>query len=68
MYQFRRQDMAVQVARLLAVYERESLVVMARNLMDMFTSCALTHAAVHVAGRHMAAVYRPGRGHYIGLP
>ena len=67
MYQFRRQDMALQAARLLAVYERQPIVVMVRGLMDLFTIGPITHAAVHVAGRHMATVYRSGRVRYKGL-
>jgi hypothetical protein len=65
MYQFRRQDMALQAARLLAV--RQPIVVMVRGLMDLFTIGPITHAAVHVAGRHMATVYRSGRVRYNGL-
>ena len=68
MYQFRRQDMALQVARLLAVYERQPIVIMARDLMDVFTVGPITDAAVQVAGRHMATVYRSGRVQYRGLP
>jgi hypothetical protein len=37
MYQFRREDMALQAARLLAVYERQPIVVMARGFMGLFT-------------------------------
>jgi hypothetical protein len=60
MYQFRREDMAFQAARLLAVYEREPIVVMARGLMDFFTVGPINNAAVQEAGRHMATVYRSG--------
>ena len=58
MYQFRREDMALEAARLLAVYERQPIVVMARGLMDFFTIGPMDSAAVHEAGRHMATVYR----------
>jgi hypothetical protein len=60
MYQFRREDMALEAARLLAVYERQPIVVMARGLMDFFTIGPMDSAAVHEAGRHMATVYRSG--------
>lgn len=60
MYQFRRQDMALQAARLLAVYERQPIVVMARGLMNLFTVGPINSAVVHEAGRHMATVYRSG--------
>jgi len=66
MYQFRRQDMASQAARLLAVYERQPIVMMARGFMDLFTIGPITNAAVHVAGRHLATVYRSGRVDFMG--
>jgi len=67
MYQFRREDMALQAARLLAVYERQPIVVMARGLMDLFTIGPINNAAVHEAGRLMATVYRSGHVDYMGL-
>ena len=67
MYQFRREDMALQAARLLAVYERQPIVVMARGLMDFFTIGPINNAAVHEAGRHMATVYRSGHVDHMGL-
>jgi hypothetical protein len=67
MYQFRREDMALQAARLLAVYESQPIVVMARGLMNFFTIGPLNNAAVHEAGRHMATVYRSGHIDHIGL-
>jgi hypothetical protein len=67
MYQFRREEMALQAARLLAVYERQPIVVMARGIMDLFTIASLNNAAVHEAGRHMATVYRSGHVDYRGL-
>ena len=67
MYQFRREDMALQAARLLAVYERQPIAVMARGLMDFFTIGPLSNAAVHKAGRHMATVYRSGHVDHMGL-
>jgi hypothetical protein len=60
MYQFRREDMAFEVARLLAVSEGQPIVVMARGLMDFFTIGPINNAAVHEAGRHMATVYCSG--------
>ena len=60
MYQFRREDMALQAARLLAIYESQPIVVMARGLMNFFTIGPINNAAVHEAGRHMATVYRSG--------
>jgi hypothetical protein len=60
MYQFRREDMAVQAARLLATYERQPIVIMARGFMNLFTIGPLDNAVVHEAGRHMATVYRSG--------
>ena len=60
MYQFRREDMALEAARLLAVYETRPIVVMARGLMDFFTIGPIDSAVVHEAGRHMATVYRSG--------
>jgi hypothetical protein len=67
MYQFRREDMALQAARLLAVYEREPIVVMARGFMALFTIGPLNNTAVHEAGRHMATVYRSGHVEHMGL-
>jgi hypothetical protein len=67
MYQFRREDMALEAARLLAVYERQPIVVMARGLMDLFTIGPINNAAVHEAGRLMATVHRSGRVDYMGL-
>jgi hypothetical protein len=67
MYQFRREDMALQAASLLAVYERKPIVVMARGIMDLFTVAPLNNAAVREAGRHMATVYRSGHLDYMGL-
>ena len=60
MYQFRREDMALQAARLLAVYERQPIVVMARGFMNLYTIGPMDNAAVQEAGRHMATVYRSG--------
>ena len=60
MYQFRREDMALQAARLLAIYEGQPILVMARGLMDFYTIGPINNAAVHEAGRHMATVYRSG--------
>jgi len=67
MYQFRREDMALQAARLLAVYERKPIVVMARGIMDLFTIGPINNAAVHESGRHMSTVYRSGHVDYMGL-
>ena len=67
MYQFRREDMAFEVARLLAVYEGQPIVVMARGLMDFFTIGPINNAAVHEAGRHMATVYCSGHVDHMGL-
>ena len=68
MHQFRRQDIAVQVARLLAVWKRLPIIVMARSLMDWFTVAPITTVAVHVAGRHVARVSRSELVRYRGLP
>ena len=67
MYQFRREDMALQAARLLAVYETQPILVMARGFMGLFTIGPLSSAAVHEAGRHMATVYRSGHVDHMGL-
>jgi hypothetical protein len=67
MYQFRREDMALQAARLLAVYETQPIVVMARGLMDFYTIGPINKAAVHEAGRHMATVYRSGHVDHMGV-
>ena len=67
MYQFRREDMALQAARLLAVYETQPILVMARGFMGLFTIGPLSSAAVHEAGRHMATVYRSGHIDHMGL-
>ena len=67
MYQFRREDMAFQAARLLAIYEGQPIVVMARGLMDFFTIGPISSAAVHEAGRHMATVYRSGHVDHMAL-
>ena len=67
MYQFRREDMALQAARLLAVYEAEPIMVMARGFLGLFTIGPLNSSAVHEAGRHMATVYRSGHVDHMGL-
>jgi len=67
MYQFRREDMALQAARLLAVYETQPIVVMVRGFMNFFTIGPINNAAVHEAGRHMATVYRSGHVDHMGL-
>lgn len=67
MYQFRREDMALQAARLLAIYERQPILVMARGLMDLYTIGPINSAAVYEAGRHMATVYRSGHVDHMGL-
>jgi hypothetical protein len=67
MYQFRREDMAFEAARLLAVYERQPIVVMARGFMNLFTIGPINNTAVHEAGRHMATVYRSGHVEHMGL-
>ena len=67
MYQFRREDMALEAARLLAVYERQPIVVMARGFMNLFTIGPINNAVVHEAGRHMATVYCSGHVDHMGL-
>ena len=67
MYQFRREDMAFEAARLLAGYEGQPIVVMARGLMNFFTIGPIHNAAVHEAGRHMATVYCSGHVDHMGL-
>ncbi len=67
MYQFRREDMALQAARLLAIYERQPIIVMVRGFMNFFTIGPINNAAVHEAGRHMATVYRSGHVDHMGL-
>ena len=67
MYQFRREDMALEAARLLAVYERQPIAVMVRGLMNFFTIGPINSAAVHEAGRHMATVYRSGHVDHMGV-
>ena len=67
MYQFRREDTALQAAKLLAVYERAPILVMARGSRTLYTIGPLDNAAVHQAGQHMATVYRSGRVDYLGL-
>ena len=67
MYQFRREDMALQAARVLAVYETQPIAVMARGFMGLFTIGPLNSAAVHEAGRHMATVYRSGHIDHMGV-
>lgn len=60
MFQFRREDTAFRAAKLLAVYERTPILVMARGIMDLFTIGPVNSRAVHQAGRHMATVYTSG--------
>ena len=67
MYQFRREDMALQAAKILAVYETQPIAVMARGFMGLFTIGPLNSALVHEAGRHMATVYRSGHVDHMGL-
>ena len=67
MYQFRREDIALQAARLLAVYEGQPIAVMARGFMGLFTIGPINNAVVHEAGRHMATVYRSGHVDHMGL-
>jgi hypothetical protein len=67
MYQFQTEDTALQAARLLAVYERAPILVMARGTRALYTIGPLNNAAVHNAGQHMATVYRSGHVDYTGL-
>jgi hypothetical protein len=67
MYQFRREDAALEAARLLAVYERQPIVVVARRFLNLFTIGPIDNAAVHEAGRHMATVYRSGHIDHMGV-
>ena len=67
MYQFRREDMALQAARVLAVYEAQPIMVMARGFMGLFTIGPINSAAIHEAGRHMATVYRSGHVDHMGI-
>ena len=67
MYQFRSEDMALEAARLLAVYARQPIAVMNRGVMDLFTIGPMNSAAVHEAGRHMATVYSSGQVTHMGL-
>jgi hypothetical protein len=67
MYQFKREDTALQAAKVLAIYERKPILVMARGVMDLFTIGPQSNAAIHVAGRHMATVYQSGHVDYNGL-
>ena len=69
MYQFRREDMAFEAARLLAVYETQPIVVMARGLMNFFTIGPINNAVVQEAGRHMAGLsFRACRPHGSSFP
>jgi hypothetical protein len=54
-------------SKLLAFYETQPIVVMARGLMDFYTIGPINKAAVHDAGRHMATVYRSGHVDYMGV-
>lgn len=67
MYQFRREDMALQAARFLAVYEAQPIAVMARGFLGLFTIGPINSAAVHESGRHMATVYRSGHVDHMGV-
>ena len=60
MFQFRREDTAFRAAKLLAVYERTPILVMARGIMDLFTIGHVKSRAVHPAGRHLATVHTSG--------
>jgi hypothetical protein len=61
MYQFRGEDMALQAAMLLAVYERTPLMVMARGSMDLFSIGPTNNASVNNSGRHIATDYLNGQ-------
>ena len=65
MYQFRTGDTALRAARLLAVYERTPVLIMAREKMGLFTIGPLNSSAIQEAGRHMATVYRSGHVDYM---
>lgn len=61
MFQFNKEETALEAARFLAVREAEPILVMARWPMDVFSIGPRRNAALMEAGRHVATVY--GSGH-----
>lgn len=64
MFQFRKEEAAVQAARALAAREVGPILVMVRAAGDVFSIGLRTNAALRTAGRHVATVYCSGHVDY----
>jgi hypothetical protein len=64
MFQFRKQEAAVQAARVLAAREAEPVLVMVRVSGPIFSIGVRTNAALLEAGRPVATVYSSGHVEY----
>lgn len=64
MFQFRKEDAAIQAARMLAVRQAEPILVMVRTSGDVFSVGLSTNAALLEAGRHLATVHSSGQVDY----
>lgn len=64
MFQFRKEDAAIQAARTLAVRQAEPVLVMVRASGDVFSVGLSTNAALLEAGRHLATVHSSGHVDY----
>jgi hypothetical protein len=60
MFQFRKEDAALEAAKLLAVREAEPILVMARAAADVFNIGRRNNEALREPGRHGATVYWSG--------
>lgn len=65
MFQFRKQEAAVQAARVLAAGQAEPVLIMVRMSGQVFSIGVRTNAALHGAGRPVATVYSSGHVEYV---
>jgi hypothetical protein len=66
MFQFSKEETALEAARFLAVREATPILVVTRWPREVFSIGPRHSAALREAGRHVATVYWSGRVDYLG--
>jgi hypothetical protein len=67
MFQFRKEDSALQAAKVLAVREAAPILVMVPLNAEVYSIGPRHSAALREAGRHVATVHWSGRVDYMGI-
>ena len=67
MFQFSKEETALEAAKFLAVHQATPIFVMARWPMEVYSIGPRCSAALMEAGRHVATVYWSGHVDYMGL-